>query len=224
MDLEVIQVLIIHFYCVFSKGLREFFYNIYDHFMIRLGNFGQIQKVALFLTSIPGYMGKRALTNYLAELPRKELEEQLLDLYQRFPVVKEYYDFAFNPKEDKLIQAAKAKIANEYFPVKRKRPKARRSVAQKLIKHFISLGMEPFLVADLMLYNLEIAQTFESERKVPEAFYKSMRNSFHGAVQFLVVHGAFAEFKDRVLIIFRSVQDRHWPNAHDFSKALDLVE
>ena len=59
-----------------------------------------------------------------------------MDLYVRFPTVKAYYDFVFNPKEDKLIQEAKTKISNEYFPLKRKRPKARRSVAQKLIKHF----------------------------------------------------------------------------------------
>ena len=78
-------------------------------------------------------MSKRALQKYVGELKKKELEAQILDLYLRFPVVKEYYDFAFNPKEDKLVQAAKAKISNEYFPVKRRRPKARRSVAQKYI-------------------------------------------------------------------------------------------
>ncbi len=99
-------------------------------------------------------MSKRALKKYLTELKKKELEEQLMDLYARFPVVKEYYDFIFNPKEDKMVQEAKAKISNEYFPLKRRRPKARRSVAQKYIKHFIKLGVEPHLIADVMLYNL----------------------------------------------------------------------
>jgi len=69
-------------------------------------------------------MSKRALKKYLVELPKKDLEEQMMDLYLRFPVVKEYYDFVFNPKEEKLIQQAKAKISNEYFPLKRRRPKA----------------------------------------------------------------------------------------------------
>lgn len=169
-------------------------------------------------------MGKRALVKYLTDLPKKELEEQLLDLYMRFPVVKEYYDFVFNPKEEKLIQQAKTKISNEYFPVKRKRPKARRSVAQKSIKHFIKLGVEPYLVADVMLYNLEVAQTFESEKNVPEAFYKSMLNSFKEVIHFLVLNGAIEDFKERILRIYQNVQDNRWPYAEDFSRALDILE
>jgi hypothetical protein len=35
----------------------------------------------------------------------------------------------------------------------------RRSVAQKFIKHFVSLGMDAYLIADLMLYTIEIAQS-----------------------------------------------------------------
>ncbi|WP_299534105.1 DUF6155 family protein [Ulvibacterium sp.] len=169
-------------------------------------------------------MGKRALVKYIADLPKKELEEQLLDLYIRFPVVKEYYDFVFNPKEEKLIQDAKAKISNEYFPLKRKRPKARRSVAQKLIKHFIKLGVEPHLVADVMLYNLEVAQTFELEKNVPDAFYKSMLNSFREVIQFLVLNGMISDFKQRIVKIYQTVQDNHWPYAEDFSRTLDIVE
>ncbi|WP_422080242.1 DUF6155 family protein [Ulvibacterium sp.] len=169
-------------------------------------------------------MGKRALVKYIAELPKKELEEQLLDLYIRFPVVKEYYDFVFDPKEEKLIQDAKAKISNEYFPVKRKRPKARRSVAQKLIKHFIKLGVEPYLIADIMLYNLEVAQTFELERNVPDAFYKSMLNSFKEVIHFLVLNAAIEDFKKRILKIYQTVQENHWPYAEDFSRALDILE
>lgn len=68
-------------------------------------------------------MSKRALVKYLSELKKKELEEQLIDLYHRFPAVKEYYDFVFNPKEDKLVQDAKIKISNEYFPIKEKGPR-----------------------------------------------------------------------------------------------------
>ncbi|MGS0528204.1 DUF6155 family protein [Zobellia nedashkovskayae] len=87
-------------------------------------------------------MSKRKLKKYLNEIDKDAIEEQLLDLYDRFPEVKEYYNFIFNPKEDKLVQEAKTKISNEYFPVRRRRPKARRSVAQKFIKHFIKLGVE----------------------------------------------------------------------------------
>lgn len=169
-------------------------------------------------------MSKRALKKYLAELPKTDLEEQMMDLYQRFPVVKEYYDFVFNPKEEKLVQQAKAKISNEYFPLKRRRPKARRSTAQKFIKHFIKLGVDPHLIADLMLFNLEVAQTFEEEKNVPDSFYKSMLNSFVEAVQFISLNGLIAEFKERLAKTYTNTQERNWLFSEGFSKALDILD
>lgn len=169
-------------------------------------------------------MSKRALQKYVGELKKKELEAQILDLYLRFPVVKEYYDFAFNPKEDKLVQAAKTKISNEYFPVKRRRPKARRSVAQKYIKHFIKLGVEAHLIADVMLYNIELAQTFSLEKNVPDAFYKSMSNSFKEAVHFISINGLVHDFKDRIVKVYQFTQDENWLFEEEFSKGLDILD
>ena len=164
------------------------------------------------------------MVKYLSELKKKELEEQLIDLYHKFPVVKEYYDFVFNPKEDKLVQDAKIKISNEYFPLKRKRPKARRSVAQKYIKHFVKLGVDPHLTADLMLYNLEVAQSFSLEKNVPETFYKSMGNSFNDLVQFVSLNGLLSVFKDRIVTCYTFAQNHDWPNREDFSKSLDIID
>lgn len=169
-------------------------------------------------------MSKRALKKYVSELKKKELEAQIIDLYERFPVVKEYYDFSFNPKEDKMVQEAKTKISNEYFPVRRKRPKARRSIAQKFIKHFIKLGVEPHLIADLMLYNLEIAQTFSMDRNVPDAFFKSMLNSFEEVVQFVSVNALLPEFKERIVKYYNGTQEQNWLLGEGFSRALDIFD
>lgn len=169
-------------------------------------------------------MSKRALQKYIADLKKKELEAQIVDLYQRFPVVKEYYDFVFNPNEDKLVQQAKTKISNEYFPLKRKRPKARRSVAQKFIKHFIKLGVEPHLVVDVMLFNLEIAQSFSLERNVPDAFYKSMLNSFKEVIQYSALNGVVYDFRKRILKIDRFARDQNWLYREEFSRALDILD
>lgn len=169
-------------------------------------------------------MSKRALKIHLSKSPKKALEEQILELYEKFPAVKTYYDFAFNPKEDKLVQDAKAKISNEYFPLKRKRPRARRSVAQKFIKHFIKLGVDPHLIADVMCYNLEIAQTFSMEKNVPDSFFKSMLNSFNEVVHFTCVQGIFTDFKERILKIYTETQNQKWPYEEEFSKALDIID
>lgn len=169
-------------------------------------------------------MSKRALKKYLSELRKKELEAQIMELYEKFTAVKGYYDFAFNPKEDKMVQEAKTKISNEYFPVKRKRPKARRSVAQKYIKHFTKLGVDSAMIADVMCFNLEIAQTFSMERNVPDAFYKSMLNSFSEMTTFISQHGILDDFKERIVMIYNHTQTNNWLYKEAFSKALDILD
>lgn len=170
-------------------------------------------------------MSKRDLKKYLAALPKKELEEQLLSTYEKFSDVKAYYDFVFNPKEDKLEQEAKAKIANEYFPVKSKRPKLRRSTAQKYIKNFLTLGVDPFVVADVMLYNIETAQKYTAKRDIRYgSFYKSMLNSFKQAVDFIIANGMAGEFKPRILAVYKETLRQDWENAKEFERIYDNFE
>ena len=158
-------------------------------------------------------MSKRALKIYLKELKKDQLEEQIIDLYERFGEVKTYYDFIFNPKEDKLINEAKTKIEKEYFPTTRKRPKARRGTAQKYIKHFLQIGMEERLLADLMLFNLETAQRFNAKRpQKTEAFFKSMANSFVQALNFVHYHGLQNEFQGRINTLVIESKNQDWYN------------
>jgi shikimate 5-dehydrogenase len=68
-------------------------------------------------------MSKRDLKKYLFDLNKEQLEEQIMELYDKFKEVKVYYDFAFNPNENKLIKEAKLKVTNEYYPIKGKKSK-----------------------------------------------------------------------------------------------------
>ena len=166
-------------------------------------------------------MSKRALTKYLQSLPKQELENQVLDLYARFKPVKDYYNFVFNPKEDKLVEEAKFKIANEYFPVKRKKPRLRRSVAQKYIKQFMLLEMDPALIAEIMLFNLDTAQRYNEKKRInQEAFYKSMYNSFQQAVEFIRNNGLESVFKSRLNQILETAWDQEWINAEGLDRCV----
>lgn len=170
-------------------------------------------------------MSKRDLKKYLASLPKEELEEQLLALYEKFADVKQYYDFVFNPKEDKLEQEAKLKIANEYFPLKGKRPKLRRSTAQKYIKHFLNLGVDPYVVADVMLYNIETAQKYSAKRELKySSFYKSMLNSYKQVVDYVSVNGMDANFKERIATIKNETFRQYWENRKEFERIWDDFE
>lgn len=174
-------------------------------------------------------MSKRDLKKYLSELNKEQLEEQIIELYEKFIPVKTYYDFAFNPKEDALLKDAKLKISYEYFPFKKSgrgsRPKMRRSVAQKFIKHFIVLGVDPYIIADLMLYNIEIAQTYSGENTIKqELFYKSMFNSFEQAVEFIISNGIYLEFKLRIHSIYLETKLQKWFVASEFERIISRLE
>jgi hypothetical protein len=174
-------------------------------------------------------MSKRDLKKYLSELNKTQLEEQIIELYEKFNPVKVYYDFVFNPKEETLLKECKIKISNEYFPQrtsgKPRKPKMRRSVAQKYIKHFILLGVDSFIIADVMLYAIEIAQTFSAEKLIKsELFYKSMLNSYGEAVNFMIANGIVNEFKARIIAINNQPIAQNWYNAPEFEAILERLE
>ena len=167
-------------------------------------------------------MSKRALKKYLTELSKPEIEEQIVELYGRLKEVKEFYNFVFNPKEDKLIDEAKFKIKKEYFPVGKRKPKKRRSIAQKLIKNFIKLGVEPIKIADLMLYTIEIAVSYNAQKEITqEAFYKSMLKSFKDALIYSNTNGFENDFKNRFEQIADATSDQNWINKYAFEMALE---
>ena len=174
-------------------------------------------------------MSKRDLKKYLQELDKNQLEEQIIELYDKFSPIKIYYDFVFNPKEDTLLKECKIKIANEYFHArtsgKPRRPKMRRSVAQKYIKHFILLGVDPFIIGDVMLYAIEIAQTFSAEKLVKsELFYKSMLSSFEQAVSFMIANGILEDFKSRIVAISNETNRQNWFNKDEFNAIIERLE
>ena len=174
-------------------------------------------------------MSKRDLKKYLQELDKSQLEEQIIELYDKFSPIKVYYDFVFNPKEDTLLKECKIKISNEYYPArtsgKPRRPKMRRSVAQKYIKHFILLGVDSFIIADVMLYSIEIAQTFSAEKPVKsETFYKSMLSSFEQSVRFMIANGIVEDFKSRIVAISKETNQQNWFNKEEFNAIIDRFE
>lgn len=165
-------------------------------------------------------MSKNQLSKFLKELSKSELQEQIIDLYQRYKEVKEFYDFSFNPNEDKRIEAAKLKITKEYFPEGRRKAKKRRSVAQKLITHLQKLEVNPDQIADLMLFNIEIAQAYTAENEIRQvAFFKSMLNSFRNALVYLDKQFLLKDFEPRIQKIQKTASGQEWPNAEGFIRS-----
>lgn len=165
-------------------------------------------------------MSKRQLTEFLNDLNKQELKEQVIDLYHRFKDVKEFYDFSFDPKEEERLRLAKTKISREYFPEKGKKAKKRRSVAQKHIRKLQQLEANPELIADIMLYAIEVAQTYSAQNAMKQqAFYKSMLTSFRAALVWIDKNGLFSDFQDRIETIITQSRAQNWMNTEGFRLA-----
>jgi len=166
-------------------------------------------------------VSKRELKSYLNELTKRQLQEQVLDLYTRFKPVKTYYNFVFNPKEEKLLDEAKFRISKEYFPQNNRKPKTRRSIAQKIIKHYLQLGVDAFIIADVMLFNIEVAQRFTKEKKINQmSFYSSMLKSYNEAISFITENGLNTDFINRLNNIYVEGKAQDWPNYDEFEAVL----
>lgn len=173
-------------------------------------------------------MSKRDLKKYLTGLDAEALSEQLIELYEKFPAVKTYYDFVFHPNEEKRIGEAMQKIKNEYFPEKRKRARLRLSVAQNYFKHFETLGLDARLRAELMAFNIQTALQYTAKRRVySDAFYKSITQSFIKWVTFLDRNAMLAEFLPQVQSLSDVCANQGWVQAGQWQslaeEASDLI-
>ena len=167
-------------------------------------------------------MSKRAFKKYIKSLEKEDLEEQIMDLYNRFDDVRVFYNFVFNPNEEKLVKEAKFKISKEYFPPNNRKPKKRRSVAHKLIKHYLKLEMEPHALADVMFYNIEIAQTFSNDKdNLTEAFQKSILKSYEQAAEYVIANRISSDFGIRINKITEEAEAQNWTNAYQFDRIRD---
>ncbi|MEX2380178.1 MAG: DUF6155 family protein [Vicingaceae bacterium] len=169
-------------------------------------------------------MSKRQLTEFLNDLNKQELKEQVIDLYQRFKDVKEFYDFSFDPKEEERLRLVKTKISREYFPENGRKAKKRRSVAQKHIRKLQQLEADPVIIADIMLYHIEVAQTYTLENTIKQqAFYKSMLTSFQAALAWIDQNGLLPDFQDRIESIIEESKAQEWCNFKGFLLAKEKL-
>jgi hypothetical protein len=132
-------------------------------------------------------MSKTALKKELQFLSKERLIEQILELYDTYKPVKEYYKIYLNPQgETELLEKYKAIVVNEFFPKSNRIGRSRFSVAKKAISDFKTLHPSAELLADLMVTLPEMACKFlDCHGDASDQFYSSAANNFEAALKFL---------------------------------------
>jgi len=93
--------------------------------------------------------------------------------------------------------------------------------SQKYIKHFIKLGVDAYIIADVMLYNIEVAQTYSEEKIIKqESFYISMLKSFREALIFIKENSLTEDFKYRLEKVAEQAWKQDWLNKTAFENII----
>ncbi len=163
---------------------------------------------------------KAALKNRLEQRSKKQLIDEIAELYGKFSVVQDYYQTKLSPGGiEQLVEKYKSVIRKEFFP-ERGFGKARRSVARKAISDYKKVSRDPLGVTELMLYFVEMGVQFTNEYgDIDEPFYNSMESMYHKAVQHMFKYELQAHFDDRC----RKIVDRSAHTGWGFHDTLSEI-
>jgi hypothetical protein len=145
-------------------------------------------------------MSKNQLKKELQKLTKEQLIEQIIELYDSYKPVKEYYQTFLNPGNIQAVyEKQKAVIVNEFYPkTKYPDPKLRFSVAKKAIADFGALKPPAKLYADLLVTLVENACQFTYDfGDMSEQFYNSAVSNFERALKFLKKERLLDDFRLR---------------------------
>ncbi len=153
---------------------------------------------------------KKELKKFLNELSKEELVKEVEKLYSKFSQVKTFYDVDLSGDTYALLETAKSKIKNEYFPA-RGHPKARSGEVKKIIDEFAKISIHPKDVIELYLFRFDMAVMFTNEYgDIDEPFYDSAYNAFAKALKLIEKHDYQNEFKMKCWEIVNSLKPIGW--------------
>lgn len=142
---------------------------------------------------------------------KEDLIKDILDLFKKNQFVKDYYLVQKSDKNNSpVFLKHKEIIETEFFP-KRGDGKARLSVAKKAVSEFKKLSSNKMLIADLMIFYVEIGVNYTNEYgDINENFYFSMESMYEQALKFISANNLSNSFQDRCLEIVENTVNIGW--------------
>lgn len=127
---------------------------------------------------------KRDFLRLLKELEADELRAELKMLYERFPVVQEYYALELGKSTTRIVDKYKQQMHRAFFSSKRRLPKRARSESNKILKAFAEVSIHTRDLLDLQLYRVEVMlEAIDYFYVDSEAFHQSTATNFEKALR-----------------------------------------
>jgi hypothetical protein len=154
-------------------------------------------------------MGVRDLRKELTEMHKEVLEGHIIQLYQRYPSVKKYFDFYLNSDEGALLNRYKEQVHQCYFPAKGKRVKYAK--ARKVIGEFKKIAVSPEVLAELDLFAVQVALIrAREERSGSVSYYDRVTKNFRAVLEYLEKQALLPQYKETVLELVDRSEGLPW--------------
>ena len=168
-------------------------------------------------------IGIKELRSYLSQQNDEELILQIVELFNTFSQVKDFYQIRLNSDSDDagVREVYEEKIRKVFFPA---RPSyahdfPRYADARKIVTAYKKVAISPSSIIRLMLFYVEMGCKFTNEYgDMDEPFYNSFESMFNSAVKEIVKFGLQDEFKFHCQDIVNSA-----PSGWGFYDGLDYI-
>ncbi len=162
------------------------------------------------------------LKKYFKECSKADLEKDIIEIYQGFPTIKDYYQVKLLPQsETQIIAKYKKVIENEFFPT-RGFGKGRLAIAKKAIADYKKICRSSDSLIDIMLFYVEQGVKFTNKYgDIEEAFYLSMEGMFEKAVKLIGQNDLKSPFQKRCQKIVNDASETGWGFYDTLSELFD---
>ena len=141
---------------------------------------------------------KRAFTKLLKELDEEDLRQELQNIYDRFPQVREYYKLELGENTKGVLERYRKALRKAFFTGRRRMNRRGRSASTKVLKEFAAISIHPRDLVDLTFYRVEVMIEAIGHYYVEnEAFYNSLGKSYAQACQLARKEMLEGSFKDK---------------------------
>lgn len=167
-------------------------------------------------------MSKAQLKKYIQGMEREHLEEMVLDLYSDVKAAKEYLDFFLNPDVEKLVDKTQRALYSRVFkPFGDPVLNIKFTKINNIMKDFTTKVKDPYLVANMMAYLLNLLGDYGAKYYHDEAFVRSVVANFGRFSKWLVSSGLEEEYKPRMAALIVKTHSMGWSCTDRVYAAID---
>jgi hypothetical protein len=127
---------------------------------------------------------KKDFLRLLKALDEDELREELKGLYERFPILREYYKLELSGNTKAVLDKYKTDVRKAFFTGRRRMGKRSRSNSAKVIKDFKEVSIHAKDLIELHFHRVAVmVEAIDYYMIDNEPFYNSMIKSFEHAAE-----------------------------------------